>query len=389
MLVAPYEREVRAPGTSCVLVAEDDPIVRSLLQTHLQDEYQLIFVEHGTEVPAMLRTQPVDLVLLDVTLPGVNGLDLLREIRGATVGADLPVILIAQLGDSAIAVQGLQLGANDYVTTPLDADVVRARVSTQIALRNAEDAHRQMVSQLKFTQEMQENFTRIVSHDLKGPLTNIRMAQFVLRDILHDNSEARGILDNMDVTLNGMMDMIRVFLDAMDSQQLEPHMKPFHVHDLIVQVVEQYRLAAERKLIRLEIRDSHQLMTADYKLLRQVLGNLLSNAIKFSPPGTRVSVWAEARGNRVRVCVGDQGPGILPEERELLFALFSKLSARPTGGETSTGLGLWIVRQLIELQDGQVGVDQPEEGGSRFWIELPGAEPGAASDTEPDAEPGT
>lgn len=373
MLAAPYEPDVRPASASCVLIVEHDPATRSLLQTQLEDEYQLLFAEYGAEVPAILRNHPVELVLLDMTLPGITGFDVLREIRGATVGNDLPVILIAQLSDSAAAVRGLRQGANDYVTTPLDADVVRARVNTHIALRRAEDAHRQTLSQLKFTQEMQENFTRIVSHDLKGPLTNIRMAQFVLRDILRDNSEARGILDNMDVTLNGMIDMIRLFLDAMDSQQLEPHVRPLHVNDLIVQVVEQYRFAAERKQIKLEMGGSDFLMSADHKLLRQVLGNLISNAIKFSPQGARVRVWAETLGDRTRVYVSDQGPGIIPDERERLFELFSKLSARPTGGETSTGLGLWIVKQLIELQSGTVGVDQPAEGGSVFWIELPAA----------------
>ncbi|MCC6805226.1 MAG: response regulator [Anaerolineae bacterium] len=363
-------------SASCVLIVEHDPAVRSLLQSQLQNDYELLFAEHGAEVPPMLRTHPVDLVLLDAALPGISGLDVLREIRSATVDADVPVILITQLSDSALAVRGLKQGANDYVTTPLSADVVRARVNTQLALRHAEDAHRQALSQLKFTQEMQENFTRIVSHDLKGPLTNIRMAQFVLRDILHDNSEARGILDNMDVTLNGMIDMIRVFLDAMDSQQLEPHIRLLNAHDLIVQVVEQYRFAAERKQIKLEMRDTDHPLSGDYKLLRQILGNLISNAIKFSPAGATVRVWAEMHEDRTRICISDEGPGILPEERDRLFELFSKLSARPTGGETSTGLGLWIVRQLVELQSGTVGVDQPEAGGSRFWIELPSTEPG-------------
>ncbi|MFN8449691.1 MAG: hybrid sensor histidine kinase/response regulator [Anaerolineae bacterium] len=371
MLVAPYEEDVRVAVTSCILVAEADPTLRSRLQVHLQDEHEIIFAEYGADVPTLLRRQQVDLVLLDVTLPGIDSFDVLREIRERSV--NLPVILIAPLGDSAIAVRGLQLGANDYVTTPLDAEVVRTRVNTQLALRAAEDAHKQTLNQLKFTQEMQENFSRIVSHDLKGPLTNIRMAQFVLRDILHNNTEASGILDNMDITLNGMIDMIRVFLDAMDSQQLEPQVKPVHAHDLIVQVVEQYRFAAERKQIRLEIRNSDHLLTADHKLLRQMLANLVSNAVKFSPPGTRVSIWTETHDDRVRICVNDQGPGILPEDQERLFLMFSKLSARPTGGETSTGLGLWIVKQLTELQGGQVGVDQPEEGGSRFWVELPGA----------------
>ena len=73
----------------------------------------------------------------------------------------------------------------------------------------------------------------------------------------------------------------------------------------------------------------------------------------------------------VRICVADGGPGIPPEERRKLFKMFSKLSTRPTGGETSTGLGLWIVKELTQLQGGRVGVDQRGGGGSLFWVELP------------------
>ncbi|MEP7290138.1 MAG: ATP-binding protein, partial [Chloroflexota bacterium] len=112
---------------------------------------------------------------------------------------------------------------------------------------------------------------------------------------------------------------------------------------------------------------------ADQRLLRQVVGNLVSNAIKFSPPGTQTCLWADVVNDRVRIYVADGGPGIPPEERGKLFTMFSKLSTRPTGGETSTGLGLWIVKELIQLQGGRVGIDQPADGGSAFWVELPAA----------------
>lgn len=377
MLAAPSAPQALDTVTSCILVAETDPDARSQLQDHLHEEHRLIFAQHGTTILARLKEHLVDLVLLDVSLPGNKTLDLLRQIRGVSASVNVPVILIAGRGDRRTVLQGLRLGAKDYITKPFDAEVLCARVDTQIALRRAEVERRRTLEQLKLTQEMQENFTRIVSHDLKGPLTNIRMAQYVLRDILRDNTPARSILDNMDMTLKSMSDMIHVFLDAMDSQQLEPKLKPLHSHDLIVEVIDEYRLAADSKAIQLEMRDSGAQVLADPDLLRQVIGNLVSNALKFSPPDRQVCIWTEARKNRVRIYVADQGPGILPEERGRLFAMFGKLSARPTGGESSTGLGLWIVRQLTELQGGRVGVDQPEAGGSAFWIELPSAKLGA------------
>src|SRR5262249_25620667 len=110
---------------------------------------------------------------------------------------------------------------------------------------------------------------------------------------------------------------------------------------------------------------------ADYDRLVQILNNLVSNAIKFSTPDSTVTVSAERRDKAVRIRVADQGPGIPADERADLFKPFSKLSPRPTAGESSSGLGLWIVKEMATLQKGTVGVDCPADGGSIFWVELP------------------
>ncbi len=286
MLFASYQSEKPSTETSSLLVVDDDQAVRLLLSQLFQQDFRLTFAENSAQALAELEQQSFDLVLLSLNAPNVNGFDLLRRLRAEPATADLPVMLISTLDDNSRVVQGLHAGANDYLTKPLDSEVVRARVETQLALKRVADDRKQTIAQLRFTQEMQENFTRIVSHDLKGPLTNIRMAQFMLRDIMHENEQARSILDNMDVTLNGMVEMIRVFLDAMDSQQLEPVLAPQDALELVYNVVEQYRINAERKNIDLRMTDCSGVVLADHRLLRQVLCNLVSNAIKFSPHHT-------------------------------------------------------------------------------------------------------
>lgn len=361
-------------ATTCLLIVEAAPNTRPFIQQTFEGDHRLIFAQSADEALTALRQQTVDLVLVDMTGAQSSFAALLPMLRAERSSTELPVILISAQGDSKAAARGLQLGANDYVTPPLDGDTLRARVGTQITLRDTLNEPKQIITQLKFTQEMQENFSRIISHDLKGPLTNIRMAQFMLRDILRENREASTILDNMDLTLNGMVDMIRMFIDAMDSQQLEPHLQTLDSHDLLVETADQYSLSAERKNIRLTLyEDSSHMLVADQRMLRQVVGNLVSNAIKFSPRGTETRLKAEQRGDHVRISVADDGPGIPVDERGKLFTMFSKLSTRPTAGEASTGLGLWIVKELTRLQGGRAGVDHPAEGGSVFWVELPAA----------------
>lgn len=368
---------VQSGAPEQILVISEDPSQYAALEAMLGQRYRLHNAQTRFEVVAALHAQNICLVLLDAALTDSGALDLLAFVRTEWSRNTLPIILLTALEDGDSAVRGLQLGANDYVTLPLDAAVLRARVQTQMSLRRASSDEAEILTQLKVTQEMQENFSRIVSHNLKGPLTNIRMAQFMLRDILRENAEANNILDHMDATLVDMTEMVRMFLDAMDTQQLSPQIKPVNTHELLVEIVDQYQLAAERKDIQLSIAAAPQQVMADKRLLRQVISNLVSNAIKFSPPGTQAHVEAARQGENVVISVVDGGPGIAPDERGKLFTMFSKLSPRPTGGETSTGLGLWIVKALTELQKGSVGYDEPEAGGSRFWVELPAAPDGA------------
>ena len=109
----------------------------------------------------------------------------------------------------------------------------------------------------------------------------------------------------------------------------------------------------------------------DAPRLRQALGNLLGNAIKYSPSDAEVRIYAFRRGGCITIMVEDQGAGIPQAEREELFRMFGELSPRPSAGESSTGLGLWIVDHLMKAQNGMVGAHFPEAGGSRFWVSLP------------------
>jgi two-component system sensor histidine kinase/response regulator len=112
-------------------------------------------------------------------------------------------------------------------------------------------------------------------------------------------------------------------------------------------------------------------VTGDPGAIEQVLENVVSNAVKFSPAGTTVLVSVQPDGGTGVVDVEDQGPGISSADRERLFAKFSRLSARPTGGESSTGLGLSIVKTLTEAMGGEVSLESPPGRGARFRVRLP------------------
>jgi two-component system, sensor histidine kinase and response regulator len=371
--------ETQAQLPAHLLVVDDDPMNRLLIRRMFEPEYRVTTAENGREALNMIQERPFDLVLLDVMMPGMNGFEVLQHLREQHTPTDLPVIMVTALHSNEDVVRGLQLGANDYLTKPVNIEVARARVQMQTTLKRLTDERKNTIHELETLQAMKETFFRTVSHDLKGPISNIRMAQYILSEMLSNDQDARVILDNIDLSLTAMQDMIQMFLDAalLQSGALELNLNCVSVNDAIQRVRDQYSLSARGKHIPIHLlpADEQHYALADSRLLNQVLSNLITNALKFSPPGTNVLVWAEGDRNWVRLNVADQGPGIPYEERKRLFQMFGKLSTRPVGSETSTGLGLWIVKSLVEMQGGKVGVDCPPDGGSIFWFELPGCIP--------------
>jgi signal transduction histidine kinase len=310
-------------------------------------------------------------------MPGFNGFQVLEAVRNMPDYADTPVILVSGVADSADIVRGLEMGANDYLSKPVDKQVALARIRTQLALKQSLDVQKQMIHELKSVQVMRDRFFHIASHDLKNPMNNIRMAHFLLRGMLEEDPSADVLLENIEIALDSMQSIVGDFLDlaAIQSQALDLKLDDVLVEDALWDVIIQFNISAQKKNIVLKLDEVAGHVRADSRRLIQALGNLISNAIKYSPRDTVVKLSTQRKDDVIRILIHDQGPGIPEEEHELLFSEFGKLSTTPTEGEGRTGLGLWIVKQLVTLQNGLVGAEFPEAGGSIFWLELPAASP--------------
>ncbi len=355
-----------------LLLVDDERANLALLERIFTGSYRVISVTGGQDALDMLAQAPFDLVLLDIMMPRMSGLDTLQHIRGNPRTADLPVILISALSDTRDVVRGLQMGANDYLPKPIQTDVLMARVQTQVTLKRLQDERKNTIGELQAAQEMKDRFFRIASHDLKSPLGNISLIRHLLRESLQDNDGAVHFLDMLDTAVDQMASVIHDFLEiaALESGRVDVKITDVSVRNLIATIVEQYQLSAENKGLAFEVEGTNAWIQADHTRMAQALDNLISNAVKYSPQDSVIAITTDVGSDRVRICVSDQGPGIPSDERDRLFTQFGKLSTRPTGGESSTGLGLWIVKNLVQLQGGQVGVDAASGGGSCFWIEM-------------------
>ena len=356
-----------------LLIVDDDDDNLTLLTHILNRHYELTTAKNGEDALQLLETESYDAVLLDIMMPGMSGLEVLEIIRRNTGLATLPVIMISALSDSKHVVQGLKLGANDYVSKPIDVNVMMARLRTHIKLKHLSDEREETINQLRNAQDIRDRIFRVASHDLKNPLANIRMAEYVLRDSVSNDPVATQMMDTVTLSLDTMQDVIEDFMDVvvLQSGRIDIDLKKVDVGSVMYDGAMAHNAHAMNKGITLDIHDTKLQAIADNARLKQVFSNLLSNAIKYSPHNTTVTIWAKQVDGCVRIHVADQGPGIPPDERPLLFTEFGKLTPRPTGQESSTGLGLWIAKSMAELMRGNVGVDFPAEGGAVFWVQVP------------------
>jgi signal transduction histidine kinase len=212
----------------------------------------------------------------------------------------------------------------------------------------------------------------IAAHDLKNPLGQIIGYAHLAEMELGNNDAVASMLHNLHRSADGMLSLVNNILDSASMELGKIHIvtEPFSLTFLLTGVYESYVYPASQKeqTILPDIKEELY-MDGDAARLRQVFDNLLSNAVKYSPMGKRIWVRAFSSGDHVRVEIQDEGPGLTEDDRTKLFGFFQRLSAQPTGGESSNGVGLAIVKKIVDLHGGHIWVESGK--GATFIIELP------------------
>lgn len=215
----------------------------------------------------------------------------------------------------------------------------------------------------------------IVSHDLKNPITVVSGLAEVLRDDTLPKEHKNTVLDQLTLVGSRMLELVKNLLDLnhLESGLMQFHDDTFDVAYLLEMTVAQYRNSAETKQITIHLGKPSEpsIVAADEQATMQVLDNLISNAVKYSPVGKSIFIRLRVVPDMVRIEIQDEGEGISAEDMKRLFGKFARLSARPTGGEHSTGLGLSIVKKMVEAMNGKVWCESEVGKGATFIVELP------------------
>ncbi|MEH0156720.1 tetratricopeptide repeat-containing sensor histidine kinase [Limibacter armeniacum] len=226
-------------------------------------------------------------------------------------------------------------------------------------------------SQLSKLNEDKNHLIGIVAHDLRNPLTSALSLSELLKDEDQAlNEEQQICINSISHSLKRMDFMIRRILDikAIDSGHLNIKMQKCEIDLLLEEIVAGMEVRATNKASILQLSLKPVEVEIDKNYFRQVMENLISNAIKFSPKNSTITIGIELNMEKAQVYVQDQGPGLSEADQQKLFGQYQKLSARPTGGEDSTGLGLSIAKKFTEAMNGSIWCESTPNNGAKFVV---------------------
>lgn len=361
-----------------ILIVDDDRLNVRILSGILKDEgYELTDVDSGElALETYPRVQP-DLILMDVLMKGINGFETCRRLKSTHGENAAPVIFITAKSDSEDVVEGFRAGGVDYLPKPFRANEAVARIRLHLSNRLLNEQQRNLVNQLTRANAAKNRFLGMAAHDLRNPLASIRgLAEFLQEPMLGElNKEQLDLVQTIRSTSHQMLGMVNELLDVatIESGELKLRREPTSLGELVEKAVHLMAMEASRKSTRLDLLPFPALpmLPLDSAKIRQVVDNLLSNAVKYSPPGSTITIELSLSEKGVSLAVRDQGPGIPEGEREKLFKDFGRLSVIPTGGETSTGLGLAICRNIVDAHNGTIAAENLPQGGCKFIVILP------------------
>jgi len=363
---------VSAPAR--ILVVDDDEAVREAFRAILAaDNHELTFAPGGAEALAQLQTLAPDVILLDVMMPNVDGYEVCRRIKADRRLAHVPVILVTVLETKEDLVRGLDAGADEFLTKPVSAVELRARVRSMLRIKSQHD-------RLKDTLKMREDLANMIVHDMRAPLNVIMVhADWLARTDNSSSPDGRKRADSIlaqSARVNAFLnDML--MLAKLEAGKLVVNRAAIQVSDLARMAEGEHRVVAESKGLSfsLELPASGKYVMLDPVLIARVLDNLLSNAIKYSSRGGSVVIavrQTEAHGASsagVRIEVRDEGPGISDADKPRIFDQFEIAGTR-RAGVSQIGLGLTFCKLAVEAHGGRISVSDNKPKGSVFVVEL-------------------
>lgn len=349
-----------------ILVVDDEPSGFDVIETILFDEgYDLHYASSGSAALKRLETALPDLILLDVMMPEIDGVEVCRQVKSNPQWRHIPIIMVTALSSKVVLARCLETGADDFVDKPVNALELRARVRSMLRIKGQHDA---LQAALQFRQEMSD----MLVHDLRNPLASVILSCAILQRTDLQDKQRHKVEQILYAghQLQSMIDSL-LLMAKLESGKIVLEQSTVDLCMLVRQAVADFQAIAASKQIELKVQISSAccLVEADAALLRRVLDNLLSNAIKFSPREGWVILQIDFPSDaRVRLQVVDQGVGIKADQQQAIFERYGV--GRIVKGVLQTGLGLAFCKLAVEAHQGKIFVEDNQPRGAIFVVEL-------------------
>lgn len=357
-----------------ILVIEDDADVRRTLADIVElNGYRPLVAADGAEGLAIARREHPTLIITDIAMPVMDGFQLLAALHADPALRTIPVIIITAKVDRAATRRGMELGADDFITKPFTEEEVLHSIQARLEKKDLLD-------------EL-DAFAHTVAHDLKNPLATLG-GRLELAGLMLGKTDEAAIRQHLAAAtsaafrLSTIIDELLV-LSGVRRQAVVP--QPLDMGTIATEAADRLESLLQQQGARLEKPAAWPAAVGHAPWVVEVWSNYLSNAAKYSGPQPVITLGGELRrdGRTARFWVQDRGPGLDAAAQAKLFVPFSRISTVRAGGH---GLGLSIVRRILDKLGGAAGVESAPGAGARFWFELPTA---ATASSHPFANPPT
>lgn len=364
-----------------VIVIDDNDQNLEIARTYLNSlKYIVSIASSGRKALSMIESDKPDLIILDIMMPVMDGFEFCSIIKSKKTTKDIPIIFLTALSETRDIVKAFNYGAVDYITKPFTREEFILRVKNHINIITQTRIIKEQNQKLNFLNQEKDGLLQITIHDLKNPLqTVLGYSDLIIRKL--SKSDEYDLLKFLNPLRQSTLQAINIIQDLLEVNRLEEgnyilDISKIDFRDVLMRAVDSFTQKASEKQISIIYNETDEecFVEADGVKLERVFDNLISNALKFSPSYTKITINCKIiqATNRPAVIaeIIDEGPGFKDEDIPMMFKKFAKLSAKPTGEESTTGLGLSIVKKLTEAMSGKISFETIQGKGTKFTVEF-------------------
>lgn len=354
-----------------VLIVDDQQVNLKIMASLLKPTgCRLLTAEDGRQALAIVENDPPDLILLDIMMPEIDGFEVCRRLKQSAQWRVIPIIMVTALDQTEDYVRGLESGADDFMTKPINPNVLLARIKSYIHLKRLSDENARLDS-------LKRDLTRMIIHDLSNPITGI-MGQLQL--LTSDESLPDKLKQQLSDLTNAARYVVKLILnmrsiDKLESGTLALRAENLHPGQLARQTIDILRPFWEDKQLTILTQGTEELVCFwDRDLMTRVMQNLLDNAISFSPKASTIQFSWGWEGGTAWMSIANHGPTIPADEQARVFDKFTQLELPALRTHRGSGLGLAFCRLAVEAHQGVIHFSSPAPGwedGALFRFELP------------------